>query len=242
METPNMPAMAHSFTGAQYAQRMLRTVDDDEDERGLTDKLSGILENVATKSELKSLLKKGTSTDDMLDKLKLNTGVVNILENPTFKRLDDYVAMYKDAFPHSGVTMVGTLTARYGDDAVARALEAGKKSIATEEMAKKLQEVTKISHAVESFLVLLFSTALRSRHASTKLAKLVGANWDDTARKAANGLQHKQFKVWSRNDVTPEGVLTSVFKLKTPTEATAADNMIVDKYRAWLNRRKRTHS
>ncbi|OWZ06944.1 RxLR effector protein [Phytophthora megakarya] len=83
---------------------------------------------------------KGKSTDDVFKLLKLDKGVDKVLTNPNLKAWEDYVQFYTIKFNvKKPTTTIDSLTAFYGDDAVAKMLEAARKKPGTKRRAKKLQ-------------------------------------------------------------------------------------------------------
>ncbi|EGZ04647.1 hypothetical protein PHYSODRAFT_292784 [Phytophthora sojae] len=147
------PAIAHSFIAAKNdapTTRMLRNENraegDDEEERAIGDAIGGAITGLASKVQLKfdlrNLLNEGKSADDALALLKFDDKVDDLLSNRRkLKKLTKYVARYKNKFPESDVTVVGTLTNKYGDHALAGMLEAAMSSTnpKTKALAEKLQ-------------------------------------------------------------------------------------------------------
>ncbi|KAJ8575960.1 hypothetical protein ON010_g3250 [Phytophthora cinnamomi] len=151
MTAPNLPALVRSFTAAQHdapTKRMLRTdnlyaVDEEKEDRAFGNGIVGAIKSLSSKvklnSGLRAMLKKQQSADDALVFLKLNGGVDDILSSPNLKYLAKYISKYNKKFPETRVTMAGTLTKQYGDDAVAAMLVAGQRSLNTKDIAEKLE-------------------------------------------------------------------------------------------------------
>ncbi|ETM39432.1 hypothetical protein L914_14421, partial [Phytophthora nicotianae] len=62
------------------------------------------------------------SADEILTKLKPDTGLKNALASPDLKALEKYVNELNTKTRNNKVSVIGIFTTHYGDDAVARAL------------------------------------------------------------------------------------------------------------------------
>ncbi|KAG6620341.1 putative secreted RxLR effector protein [Phytophthora cinnamomi] len=164
MTAPNLPALVRSFTAAQHdapTKRMLRTdnpyaVDEEKEDRavenGIVGAIKSLLSKIKLNYDLRAMLKKQQSADDALVFLKLNGGVDDILSSPNLKYLAKYISKYNEKFPETRVTMAGTLTKQYGDDAVAAMLVSGQRSPNTKDIAEKLEgELFRLWHAGNSY-------------------------------------------------------------------------------------------
>ncbi|POM60150.1 RxLR effector family [Phytophthora palmivora] len=121
------------------------SVGDNGEERGITDltKLTAPLKagtsKVFTSARLKVWLVRDKSAYDALVKLKLHEGVDKALASPKLNILDDYVSMLNARYPDKQVSLVGTLTARYEEVALAKAIVLAKRSESSRDIATKLQ-------------------------------------------------------------------------------------------------------
>ncbi|KAL3663774.1 hypothetical protein V7S43_011189 [Phytophthora oleae] len=71
--------------------------------------------------------------------LKLDDDVENVLKSDNFRTFEKYVTVWNENSSNTRTTVLGTLTAKYGDVAVARALVTAKDARETERTALKLQ-------------------------------------------------------------------------------------------------------
>ncbi|KAF4046394.1 hypothetical protein GN244_ATG01229 [Phytophthora infestans] len=79
---------------------------------------------------------------DVLSKLKLGDEASAALKSSKIEALTQYITMFNNKNPDKKISLIGTLTARYGDDKVAKALVAVEKDGAAPkvmELAKKLR-------------------------------------------------------------------------------------------------------
>ncbi|OWZ00531.1 RxLR effector protein [Phytophthora megakarya] len=83
---------------------------------------------------------KGKSTDDIFHLLKLDEGVDKVLTNPNLQAWDDYIKFYNSKFDvKNPTTTFDSLKRFYGDEKMAKMLEAAKKEPTTRKIAMKLQ-------------------------------------------------------------------------------------------------------
>ncbi|OWZ05297.1 RxLR effector protein [Phytophthora megakarya] len=98
------------------------------------------LANMLQTEQMWSWITKRKSTDDVFKLLKLDKGVDKVLTNPNLKAWEDYVQFYTIKFNvKKPTTTIDSLTTFYGDDAVAKMLEAARKKPDTRERATELQ-------------------------------------------------------------------------------------------------------
>ncbi|POM69480.1 RxLR effector family [Phytophthora palmivora] len=121
------------------------SAEDNGEERGITDltKLTAPLKagtsKAFTSARLNVWLTRDKSAYDALVKLKLHEGVDKALASPKLNVLDDYVSMLNKRHPEKQVSLVGTLTARYDEVALAKAIVLAKRYENSRDIATKLQ-------------------------------------------------------------------------------------------------------
>ncbi|KAE9001148.1 hypothetical protein PR002_g17991 [Phytophthora rubi] len=97
---------------------------------------------IATKlqvAQMRDWLRGGKSFDDVLVLLKLDDGVDKVLANPALDTLGVYINQFNKYNPGKQTNTIDRLTVQYGDEALAKMLEAAKKVPSTEKLAKELQ-------------------------------------------------------------------------------------------------------
>jgi uncharacterized protein with PhoU and TrkA domain len=90
-------------------------------------------------AQMREWLRSGKSADDVFELLKLDDGLETLLTNPSLNILASYVNRFNQQNPGKETTLVGTMMLSYGDEAVARMLEAAKKVPSTEKLATEMQ-------------------------------------------------------------------------------------------------------
>ncbi|OWZ23147.1 RxLR effector protein [Phytophthora megakarya] len=91
------------------------------------------------KQQMEGWLNSQLSIGNVLDKLKLNTGVEEAILHPNLKILDNYVNMFRKKNPEQHVSLVGALTSRYGDEPLANALVTARQADNSNTFLKRLQ-------------------------------------------------------------------------------------------------------
>lgn len=107
-------------------------MDEEDAERAISlNSIPGIQKifNFVNNQQLASWQKKGIAAEDVFVKLKLNKAGEKLLENPKFLSWVKYVDDYNIKNPDKETAMIPTLTAHYGDEVLAKMLEAAKKWI-----------------------------------------------------------------------------------------------------------------
>ncbi|GMF42679.1 unnamed protein product [Phytophthora fragariaefolia] len=94
---------------------------------------------VVDTTRLKTWLLKNKTGAQVLDKLKLGDDIATALENTKLNSLRAYAKMFNKKNSNSKISVIGILTARYGDDEVAKALVSAQKKAATTDTAKLLR-------------------------------------------------------------------------------------------------------
>ncbi|OWZ23148.1 Avirulence (Avh) protein [Phytophthora megakarya] len=90
-------------------------------------------------STLRTWLHDQKFVDDVLDTLLLNGRVEEVVQNPNFKLLDNYVDMFNSKYPKQKMSLIEILTARHSEFDLAQALMRAKQSENTRNIATKLQ-------------------------------------------------------------------------------------------------------
>ncbi|KAL3663735.1 hypothetical protein V7S43_011150 [Phytophthora oleae] len=107
-----------------------------------TKKIEG-MEGIATKmqgAQVKGWMRSGEIADDVFELLKLDKSIKNLLTNPKLDIWSGYLTLFnKYSQPGKETTVVNTFVKYYGDEAVAKAIEAAKKISSTKEKATELQ-------------------------------------------------------------------------------------------------------
>ncbi|KAL3663839.1 hypothetical protein V7S43_011252 [Phytophthora oleae] len=95
----------------------------------------------ALKSSLKAddWLKAGNSADDVFKLLALDNVADNLLASPKLSEWINYMKAFNQKNPTKKTSVVATLTTHYGDDGLAKIIEAAKQVPSTATMAKRLQ-------------------------------------------------------------------------------------------------------
>ncbi|KAF1782082.1 hypothetical protein GQ600_20283 [Phytophthora cactorum] len=107
------------------SQRHLRTyatTDKNAEERGGIENIVSALMPFKDKVNLKAFLRAKNNGVDVLNSLQLGDDVVSALTHANLKKLDKYIAMFNKNNADEPISLVGILTLRYGDDAVAKSL------------------------------------------------------------------------------------------------------------------------
>lgn len=96
----------------------------------------------AQDDQLVQMLKRGNSGEQALNALKFTDDVNNVLTNANMNRFATYIGMLNEANKKAGkpaVTMIGTLTTRYGTAPMARMLAKAKQVDGTSTLATNLE-------------------------------------------------------------------------------------------------------
>nr|QMU24872.1 PaRXLR48 [Phytophthora agathidicida] len=81
-----------------------------------------------------------TPPNDVFKQLKLDkVGIDDILSSPLLSTWVQYMNQFNEKIPRKKTTMIGIFTMHYGDEALAKMLEAAKKVPETKQLAKNLQ-------------------------------------------------------------------------------------------------------
>ncbi|POM81783.1 Avirulence protein (Avh) [Phytophthora palmivora] len=130
-------------------QRFLRTynmavLENDNEERALNlNSILGVdkLKTAWTQNKLSTYLKKKKTADEVFVKLKLgNKASDKLFQDPKFLAWVKYVDDYNSKPGNKEMSMIPTLTNHYGDDVLAKMLDAASKTDGTKRLASSLQE------------------------------------------------------------------------------------------------------
>ncbi|KAE8951947.1 hypothetical protein PF004_g32975, partial [Phytophthora fragariae] len=126
--TAAFSGMTHSFSDNQdiiSTRRFLRTseaANEDDEERAGLDAITGLFKAGASKVvdtiKLNSWLLRNKDGVQVLNKLKLGDDIAAALKNKKLDTLSKYITMFNEKHPNSKISLIGTLTAHYGDDVV----------------------------------------------------------------------------------------------------------------------------
>ncbi|KAG7383024.1 hypothetical protein PHYPSEUDO_004072 [Phytophthora pseudosyringae] len=83
--------------------------------------------------------KEKKTPEDVFKLLRLDSGTGNLMANSKLKTWSVYMTMYNNKNPTKSVTMLGMFTKTYGDEAVAKMIEAARRSPKTKVLANQLQ-------------------------------------------------------------------------------------------------------
>ncbi|KUF78837.1 hypothetical protein AM587_10001585 [Phytophthora nicotianae] len=142
----HLPSTSNTRSTLTLSVRSLRTIektDRIDEERGVAGTVSSLVKSSASKviesAALKAYLAANKDGIYVLNKLKLGNDVLEVLESPKLSKLSKYISAYNLKHPDEQISLVGVLSTRYGDDAVAKALVTAKGRTNTAELAASLQ-------------------------------------------------------------------------------------------------------
>ncbi|POM73578.1 Secreted RxLR effector peptide protein [Phytophthora palmivora] len=114
--------------------------EDNSEERGVsTSPIETLTSSLKLTDDFDDWIKKGESADDAFKLLALDNAADDLLSNPKLKSWISYMKLFNEQNPTEKTSVIATLTAHYGDDVLAKIIEAGKKVPSTEALAKRLQ-------------------------------------------------------------------------------------------------------
>ncbi|EGZ14919.1 hypothetical protein PHYSODRAFT_286221 [Phytophthora sojae] len=115
----------------------------DDEERGLPvsglEAVANSVKSTVSVEKLREWLKRGESTDDVFKLLTLDKAADDLLANLNLNAWINYIKLFNEENPTRKVSLIATLTAKYGDDGLAKLIEAAKKVPSTEDIAKRVQ-------------------------------------------------------------------------------------------------------
>ncbi|KAE9012232.1 hypothetical protein PR003_g8074 [Phytophthora rubi] len=126
------------------SKRMLRTYDENDEERAgpgkIVDLVKSSTSKLADSAKMNKYLLFNKNGVQVLNKMKLGDDVGAALKSSKMNALAAYIDLFNKKHPNNKISMIGTLTARYGDDAVADALVSAQRYLNTETLAKQLRK------------------------------------------------------------------------------------------------------
>ncbi|KAE8882938.1 hypothetical protein PF005_g28304 [Phytophthora fragariae] len=199
----SFPAGGEDHNGVQTHRRLRSNVwttveedDDSSEERGL-DKIPGVAKIVE-----KLTPDKQKAANKLFTKLKLHETTSDLFESPNFhKWIKSVTKAYKKTPDAANAVIVSTITARYGDEALARMLVAAKEVPTTRNLATQLEEVQLAN----------WLTSMKTADDVFKLLKL-----DD---EGVNLFKNPVFSTWvsyatKLDDKNPDTLMFSVLKAR----------------------------
>ncbi|KAK1947230.1 hypothetical protein P3T76_001240 [Phytophthora citrophthora] len=90
-------------------------------------------------AQMREWLRRGKSVDDIFELLKLDNGLEKLLTNPNLSLWVNYMTRFNERFPSKKTSMIDTFSNYYGDEAMAKMLEAAKKDPRASKLASELQ-------------------------------------------------------------------------------------------------------
>jgi len=106
---------------------------------GLTTKSSKLELWLTNRKQLQAWTKQKNTPEDVFKLLKLDEGTETLMASPKLVLWMKYLKMYNKKYPDKARTMLGVFTKTYGDEAVAKMLEAARRSPDTTKLANSLQ-------------------------------------------------------------------------------------------------------
>ncbi|KAF4032951.1 hypothetical protein GN244_ATG15139 [Phytophthora infestans] len=126
-----------SHQGDVNHRRLLRAAD--EDRVISTSTVESLVKSAVSTEQLKAWAKKGDTTNYVFKALQLQKAGDNLLDNPQLAALISYLRLFNEANPAKKTTLIATLTTHYGNQDLARIIEAGQQVPKTARMANRLQ-------------------------------------------------------------------------------------------------------
>ncbi|KAG7384308.1 hypothetical protein PHYPSEUDO_002773 [Phytophthora pseudosyringae] len=163
-------------TESGHFRRLLRTADDDTEERvgGLSASALEKAKTVFTASEvsentLKRWLKKGKSLDDVFTRMRLTQAGDKLFETPQFFTWLKYADNLQATPSGKATSTIATLTAQYGDEALLKMIQAAAKVDKTKQTAVTLEAAQVQSWFTAGKSVDDVFTMLKLNHAGDKI-------------------------------------------------------------------------
>ncbi|KAE9092042.1 hypothetical protein PF007_g18665 [Phytophthora fragariae] len=128
--------------GATSTTRLLRvhkSSSHDDDERVITapslETVANSIKSTVSVEKLHDWPKKGESADDVFKLLTLDKAADDFLAHPNVNAWINYIKLFNEENPTKRASLIATLTAQYGDDGLAKIIEAAKRVPSTEDIA-----------------------------------------------------------------------------------------------------------
>ncbi|KAG7390769.1 hypothetical protein PHYPSEUDO_006888 [Phytophthora pseudosyringae] len=133
-------ANEHDDAPTQRSLREYEAKDEDDEERaGLGDALKTGTSKFFESAKLKTYLLQKKTAVDVLNTFKLGDDVAAVLTKSNVETLKKYITMLNNKKTGTTISLIGTLTARYGDDAVAKAIVSAESAPEAAGLAKQLR-------------------------------------------------------------------------------------------------------
>ncbi|EEY63418.1 secreted RxLR effector peptide protein, putative [Phytophthora infestans T30-4] len=215
-----------------------------DEERGVSgvsvESLSNSLKST-TNEQLMSWLNGGKNADDVFKLLTLDDAAETLLASPQLQAWIKFMKKFNTENPKQQTTLIKTLTSHYGDDGVAKIIEAAKQVPATATIAKRLQtEQTQRWIAYEKSPDVVFKL-LKLNNAGDKLFKqpqvVTWAKYVDAFNKAHPEQKTTLFSMLKKYD---EQTLVDMLiaAQKVPATEKIAVRVQADLTNAWLSIQK----
>ncbi|KAE9205208.1 hypothetical protein PF004_g17622 [Phytophthora fragariae] len=134
--------------GATSTTRLLRvhkSSSHDDDERVITapslETVANSIKSTVSVEKLHDWPKKGESADDVFKLLTLDKAADDFLAHPNVNAWINYIKLFNEENPTKRASLIATLTAQYGDDGLAKIIEAAKRVPSTEDIANTVLRV-----------------------------------------------------------------------------------------------------
>ncbi|KAG7389269.1 hypothetical protein PHYPSEUDO_010827 [Phytophthora pseudosyringae] len=115
----------------------------EDEERGnnmsAVELLTSSLKSTVPYSQLEAWFKHGVSADEVFKLLLLDNAADDVLASPQLSAWVSYMKLFNQANPTKKTSLIGTLTAHYRDEGLAKIIEAAKQVPSTARVAKHLQ-------------------------------------------------------------------------------------------------------
>ncbi|KUF81627.1 hypothetical protein AM587_10005568 [Phytophthora nicotianae] len=172
---------AHAIRPARSLLAEADVVKADEERAGVgnaVEALAAGTSKLIDVAKLEKYLNKKKTAVYVLNKLQFGDDVAGALKNTNLEALNTYIAMLNNKNSDEVITLIGTLSARYGDDAVAKAL------VTAERNAEKAPELAALAKQLRSQQVFAWLDNGKSVDDVFNLLKLRGNDYEAlTSRK-----------------------------------------------------------
>ncbi|KUF77498.1 hypothetical protein AM587_10006134 [Phytophthora nicotianae] len=138
--TPDTRAWSHSFHDDVYLRRDLRAHRHADEERAVSaSTVENVLKSTVSADQLKAGIARGDTMNSVIKALQLQKVGDALLDSAQLTALIKYLKLFNEANPTKKTTLVATLTAHYGNQGLAKIIEAGQQVPKTARMANRLQ-------------------------------------------------------------------------------------------------------
>ncbi|ETI33624.1 hypothetical protein F443_19731 [Phytophthora nicotianae P1569] len=138
--TPDTRAWSHSFHDDVYLRRDLRAHRHANEERAVrSSTVENVLKSTVSADQLKAGIARGDTMNSVIKALQLQKVGDALLDSAQLTALIKYLKLFNEANPTKKTTLIATLTAHYGNQGLAKIIEAGQQVPKTARMANRLQ-------------------------------------------------------------------------------------------------------